>query len=80
MTERPDPRGQVRALLARGWRVSDDDPNVFVHPVYRDWVVRFDPVTGDLRVSLAPAPSTAPAAEYTIPLFPTWGSTFWWMG
>ena len=80
MTERPDPRGQVRALPARGWRVSDDDPDVFVHPVYRDWAVRYDPVTGTVQVTLTPAPATDPAAEQMIPMFPTWGSNFWWMG
>jgi hypothetical protein len=41
------------AMLDRGWRVSDSDPDVLVHPQDHALFVRYDPATDTLGVSPA---------------------------
>lgn len=51
MTETFDPAGFIRTMLARGWRWSETDDNLLVHPSDHDLCVRRDPDTGTMTVS-----------------------------
>lgn len=46
-----DAEGFVRGLLARGWRWSEADPCLLVHPADHALGLRYDPDTGRLTAS-----------------------------
>ena len=51
MTEPIDTPHFLQAMLERGWRWSEGEANLMVHPDDHDLGIRYDPLTNKLTVS-----------------------------
>ena len=73
MPERLDVARQVQAMLGRGWRWSEADPDVLLHPQDHNFFVRYDRAAGKLGVSAA----LDAALRLVIPTAASKSKSFW---
>ncbi|MDB5312320.1 MAG: hypothetical protein JWO38_6522 [Gemmataceae bacterium] len=73
MTEQFDSKRLVLDMLSKGWRWSDGDPDVLLHPADHDLYVRYNRAAGTLSVS----PAMATALDLVIPTPACRPKRFW---